>query len=76
MGSAVIDEVLSITTQISQLLALDELDASRIKGKRVGLIDDVISTEASLSAFVRLVELAGGEIVAKVEILTERDAAN
>ncbi|HET6785438.1 MAG TPA: phosphoribosyltransferase family protein [Erysipelotrichaceae bacterium] len=76
MGSAVIDEVLSITTQVPQILALDEMDAKRIKGKRIGLIDDVISTGASLSALERLVEQAGGIIVAKAAILAEGDAAN
>ncbi len=76
MGSAVVDEVLSITTQVPQILALDEMDAQRIKGKRVGLIDDVISTGASLSALERLVEQAGGIIVAKAAILAEGDAAD
>jgi adenine phosphoribosyltransferase len=76
MGSAVVDEVLSITTQVPQILALDELDAERLKGKRVGLIDDVISTGASLSALERLVEQAGGIIVAKAAILAEGDAAD
>jgi len=76
MGSAVIDEVLSITTQVPQILALDEMDAKRLKGKRIALIDDVISTGASLSALERLVEQAGGIIVAKAAILAEGDAAN
>jgi len=76
MGSAVIDEVLSITTQVPQILALDEMDAARIKGKRIGLIDDVISTGASLSALERLVEQAGGLIVVKAAILAEGDAAD
>lgn len=76
MGSAVIDEVLSITTQVPQILALDEMDAKRINGKRVALIDDVISTGASLSALERLVEQVGGIIVAKAAILAEGDAAD
>lgn len=76
MGSAVIDEVLSITTQVPQILALDEMDAKRLKGKRIALIDDVISTGASLSALERLVEQAGGIIVAKTAILAEGEAAD
>lgn len=76
MDSPIIDEVVSITTQKKQLLVLDEQDALEIRGKRVALIDDVISTGESLSAIERLVEAAGGNIVAKAAILAEGDAAN
>lgn len=75
MDSPIIDEVFSITTQKKQLLVLDEQDALEIKGKRVALIDDVISTGESLSAIERLVEASGGIIVAKAAILAEGDAA-
>ncbi len=76
MDSPIIDEVVSITTQKKQLLVLDEQDALDIKGKRVALIDDVISTGESLSAIERLVESVGGIIVAKAAILAEGDASN
>lgn len=76
MGSAVVDEVLSITTQVPQILALDELDAVRINGKRILCVDDVISTGASLEALERLVNQAGGNIVGRAAILAEGDAAN
>ena len=76
MGTAVVDEVLSITTQVPQVLALDEIDAERIKGKRILCVDDVISTGASLDALERLVKQAGGNIVGRVAILAEGDAAN
>jgi len=76
MGSAVVDEVLSITTQVPQVLALDEMDASRIKGKRVLCVDDVISTGASLDALERLMNQVGGIIVGRAAILAEGDAAN
>jgi adenine phosphoribosyltransferase len=76
MGTAVVDEVLSITTQVPQVLALDELDASRIKNKRILCVDDVISTGASLEALERLVNQAGGIIVGRAAILAEGDAAN
>lgn len=76
MGTAVVDEVLSITTQVPQVLALDEIDAERIKGKRVLCVDDVISTGASLDALERLVKQAGGIIVGRAAILAEGDAAN
>jgi len=75
MDSPIIDEVVSITTQKKQLLVLDELDASEIKGKRVAVIDDVISTGESIKAIERLVESAGGIVVAKAAILAEGDAA-
>ncbi len=75
MGDAIIDSVKSITTSNEQILALDENDLKWIKGKRVGIIDDVISTGASLDALERLVKQAKGNIVAKAAILAEGDAA-
>ena len=75
MDSPIIDEVVSITTQKKQLLVLDEQDALWIKGKRVAVIDDVISTGESIKAIERLVESAGGIIAAKAAILAEGDAA-
>lgn len=75
MDSPIVDEVVSITTQAKQLLVLDEQDALEIKGKNVAIIDDVISTGESLSAIERLVEAAGGNIVAKAAILAEGTAA-
>lgn len=75
MDSPIIDEVVSITTQKKQLLCLDEKDALEIKGKRVGIIDDVISTGESIQAVERLVEKAGGIITARAAILAEGDAA-
>lgn len=76
MDSPIIDEVLSITTQKKQILVLDEQDAAYIKGKRVAIIDDVISTGESLQAIERLVEACGGIITAKAAILAEGDAAD
>lgn len=75
MNSVIVDTVQSITTQSDQILVLDNLDVDRIKGKRVALIDDVISSGASLTSMERLVEQAGGIIVAKAAILAEGDAA-
>lgn len=75
MNAPVVDEVVSITTQKKQLLVLDYNDAESIKGKRVAVIDDVISTGESLSAIERLVEAAGGIIAARAAILAEGDAA-
>ena len=67
-------EVNSITTTNSQKLYLNNQDANKIKGKRVALIDDVISTGQSLKALARLVEKAGANVVAKAAILAEGDA--
>ena len=67
-------EVNYITTTNSQKLYLNNQDANKIKGKRVVLIDDVISTGQSLKALERLVEKAGANVVAKAAILAEGDA--
>ena len=67
-------EVNSITTTNSQKLYLNNQDAKKIKGKRVALVDDVISTGQSLKALEGLVEKAGGNVVAKAAILAEGDA--
>lgn len=67
-------EVNSITTTNSQKLYLNNQDAKKIKGKRVALVDDVISTGQSLKALERLVEKAGGKVLAKAAILVEGDA--
>ena len=75
MSKPLTDEVVSITTQKKQTLCLDGKDDLLLKGKRVAIVDDVISTGESLSAIERLVEKAGGEIVAKAAILAEGDAA-
>jgi|GEM_PF-24879 len=75
MDAPIIDEVVSITTQKKQILCLDEQDVKAIKGKRVAIIDDVISTGESIQAIERLVEAAGGVVAAKAAILAEGDAA-
>ncbi|WP_322180144.1 phosphoribosyltransferase family protein [Neglectibacter caecimuris] len=75
MSKPLTDEVVSITTQKKQTLCLDGKDALLLQGKRVAIVDDVISTGESLSAIERLVEKAGGNIVARAAILAEGDAA-
>ena len=67
-------EVDSITTSGMQKLYLDTIDADMMKGKRILIVDDVISTGNSLSAIERLVQAAGGEIVGCMAILAEGDA--
>ena len=68
-------EVRSITTDHKQTLCLDGDDAEYMKGKRVVIVDDVISTGESLRALETLVERAGGNIVGRMAILAEGDAA-
>ncbi len=67
-------KVNSITTNHEQTLCLDGDDAEYMKGKRVLIVDDVISTGESLRAIEELVKQAGGNIVGKMAILAEGDA--
>lgn len=67
-------EVRSITTDHKQTLCLDGGDAEYMKGKRVVIVDDVISTGESLKALETLVEKACGNIVGRMAILAEGDA--
>ena len=66
--------VRSITTEGEQKLYLDRADADLMAGKRILIVDDVISTGESLSAIESLVIAAGGNIVGKMAILAEGDA--
>lgn len=66
--------VRSITTAREQKLYLDTADAELMKGKRILIVDDVISTGESLYAIEQLVEQAGGIICGKLCILAEGDA--
>ena len=64
----------SITTAKEQHLYLDGADAARMKGKKILVVDDVISTGESLKALEALVEKAGGIICGRMAILAEGDA--
>ena len=64
----------SITTAKEQKLYLDGADAALMQGKRILVVDDVISTGESLKALEALVEKAGGEICGRMAILAEGDA--
>ena len=68
-------KVQSITTAGEQTLVIDTEDAEQIKGKRILILDDVISTGESLRAVEALVEKAGGIIGGRMAILAEGDAA-
>ena len=69
-------EVKSITTKAVQQLVIDTADAEKIRGKRCLILDDVISTGASLRALETLVTRAGGIVAGKMAILAEGAAAD
>jgi len=75
MGVALSAETLSITTGQPQMLYLDEKDHEVIKGKRIILLDDVISTGSTLQGMRLVMEKAGGEVVAEAGVLTEGERA-
>ena len=74
MRDVVSVEVKSITTAAVQKLYLDGNEAALMKGKRILIVDDVISTGESLRALETLVEEVGGEIVGRMAILAEGEA--
>lgn len=75
MGDPLHVQVKSITTSQVQDLYLAEDDVPKLAGKRVLIVDDVISTGESLIALEKLVEKAGGNIVGRACVLAEGDAA-
>ena len=74
MKNVVKCETQSITTSQNQVLYLDGDDAEFMKGKRVLIVDDVISTGGSLASLENLVKQSGGEVVGKMTVLAEGDA--
>ena len=68
-------EVKSITTKSVQTLILDSRDGNELKGKRVVIVDDVISTGESLAAVEKLAEAFKCNVVGKAAVLAEGDAA-
>ena len=71
--TAVVD---SITTAGSQSLCLGSSDADKLSGKRVLIVDDVISTGESLAALEKLINTCGGNICGSMAVLAEGDAAD
>ena len=76
MQSPVSVNVRSITTDKEQTLFMDSLEGEQLRGKRVVILDDVISTGESLLAVKKLVEEFDGNIIAQAAILAEGDAAD
>ena len=68
--------VRSITTQHDQDLYLSGEEADKIRGKKILIVDDVISTGESLHALEELVEKAGGTVAGRMAVLAEGDAQN
>jgi adenine phosphoribosyltransferase len=75
MGETIQAETLSITTGAPQTLYLDEKDLELVKGKRVVLVDDVISTGSTLQGMRLVLSKAGAEVVAEAAIFTEGERA-
>ncbi len=75
MKNPISASVHSITTQGEQHIYLDEADIRKVAGKRVCIVDDVISTGESLRAVEELAKKAGGNVVCRAAILAEGNAA-
>jgi len=75
MGNALKAETLSITTGQPQTLILDEKDVEMMKGKKVIIVDDVISTGSTLQGMRMILDKARASVVAEAAIFTEGDRA-
>ncbi|HIX51520.1 MAG TPA: adenine phosphoribosyltransferase [Candidatus Lachnoclostridium stercoripullorum] len=75
MRNPISASVHSITTQGEQHIYLDETDIQKVAGRRVCIVDDVISTGESLRAVEELAKKAGGDVVCRAAILAEGKAA-
>jgi adenine phosphoribosyltransferase len=71
MVGAVKRTVLSITTGRPQELVIDGADVERIRGRKVAIVDDVVSTGGTLEGLRELLEEIGGEVVATLVVFTE-----
>mgnify|MGYP004464944617 CR=1 FL=1 len=74
MKDVVYTEVDSITTENVQRLCIGQTEIDAIRGKRVLIVDDVISTGESLAALETLVKQVGGTVVGRMAVLAEGDA--
>jgi adenine/guanine phosphoribosyltransferase-like PRPP-binding protein len=71
MGGAISAETHSITTGTPQTLYLDEKDQPLVRGRRVVLVDDVISTGSTVEGMRQLMEAVGAKVVAEAAVFTE-----
>lgn len=75
MGDALQSETLSITTGQPQTLFLDAKDRKLVAGRRIAIVDDVISTGSTLQGMRLIMDKAGANVVAEAAIFTEGDRA-
>lgn len=71
MKHPIVSEVKSITTTTKQIIVIDELDAARLDGKKVCVVDDVVSTGGSLRSLEDVLSKTGCTVVSKVAVLLE-----
>ncbi|GAA5448343.1 phosphoribosyltransferase family protein [Deinococcus depolymerans] len=71
MVDPVAREVVSITTGKPQLLVLDGFDVQKIRGRKVAIVDDVVSSGGTLHSIRQIIEEVGGEVAAVVAVFTE-----
>ena len=76
MKNPLVVDVKSISTAKKQTLVLDETEAEKLKGRRILIVDDVISTGESLAAVEYLANQVGGKVVGRMAVLAEGDAKN
>ena len=76
MTDPFVTEVYSITTRERQILCLEKEESEMISGKRILIVDDVISTGESIKAMESLIKKAGGKVAGKAAILAEGESAN
>lgn len=76
MTDGIESRVQSITTERVQTMYLSAFDAALLKGRKIAVVDDVISTGGSMSALENLVEQAGGTVTVKAAVLAEGAAAD
>jgi adenine phosphoribosyltransferase len=76
MQDVVMVQVKSITTSHVQMLCLGGDERKVLEGKRILIVDDVISTGESVAALEQLVDTVGGELVGKFAVLAEGEAAD
>ncbi|WP_027480833.1 phosphoribosyltransferase family protein [Deinococcus pimensis] len=73
MVEPVVREVVSITTGKPQILVLDGFDVDKIRGKKVAIVDDVVSSGGTLRSLTGIIEEVGGTVAAVVAVFTEGD---
>ncbi len=76
MQDIISTDVDSITTDHIQTLCIGKKEADQMRGKKVLIVDDVISTGESLKSIETLVNRVGGNIVGRMAVLAEGDAAD